>query len=172
MPRFLLLILSSTASADGRPFRLVEVADLGRDAGRQERAVRRLVDRRRHVYWIGIAAGRAGPLRDRPPHAGRQDRRRAAAAVQCADDGQRIRRRGIAGGGRHRLFLELRRPADLAVQAGRDAAAAHARRQAAVRRLCARCAAQSTDQRVRRSHARATPSRRIASSRSIWPTAR
>ena len=54
------------------------------------------------------------------------------------------------------------------IQAGRSAAAAHARGQAAVRRLCARCAAQATDQRVRRSHARATPSRRIGSSPSTW----
>ena len=33
------------------------------------------------VYLDRIAAGGAGPQRDRPPHAGRQDRRRVAAAV-------------------------------------------------------------------------------------------
>ena len=54
------------------------------------------------------------------------------------------------------------------IAAGRDAAAAHAGGEAAVRRLCARCAAQSPDRACARITRRATTSRRIGSWRSIW----
>ena len=68
----------------GRAVRFVEIADLGRDARGQERAVRRPVDRRRLGLLDRNAAGGAGPQRDRAAHAGRQNRRHVAAALQCA----------------------------------------------------------------------------------------
>ena len=49
---------------------------------------------------IGSKAGpKSKAIRDRPPHAGRQDRRRAARAVQCPHDRPRIRRRRACAAG-------------------------------------------------------------------------
>ena len=64
----------------------------------------------------------------------------------------RIRRRRAVGRRRHRLFLQLRRSADLAAAARPRAHAPHPRSQVAIRRLCGRSPAQPAHQRLGRSH--------------------